>query len=76
MRRVRSGVRMSAAGIRRDTRIRTRTSEPTFAVFEAAVDRRPTCDGCKAPATWRGATRPRPCKRASIRTVATCCRRR
>ena len=45
---------MSAAGIRRDTRIRTRTSEPTFAVFEAAVDRRPTCDGCKAPATWRG----------------------
>ena len=42
------------AGIRRDTRIRTRTSEPTFAVFEAAVDRRPTCDGCGAVAPWRG----------------------
>lgn len=45
---------MTTAGIRRDTRIRTRTSEPTFATFEQAVDRRPTCDGCGAPATWRG----------------------
>lgn len=54
MRRVRSGVRMSAAGIRRDNRIRTRTSAPTFAVFEQATDRRPTCDGCGAAATWRG----------------------
>lgn len=45
---------MTTAGIRRDTRIRTRTSEPTFAVFEAATDRRPTCDGCGAVATWRG----------------------
>lgn len=46
---------MTAAGTRRDTRVRTRSSEiPTFATFEAAVDRRPTCDGCGDPATWRG----------------------
>lgn len=44
---------MTAAGARRDTRVRTRTA-PTFATYEAAVDRRPTCDGCGAPATWRG----------------------
>lgn len=45
---------MIRAGIRRDTRIRTRTAEPTFAVYEQAVERRPTCDGCGAPASWRG----------------------
>ncbi len=46
---------MTAAGARRDTRVRTRSSEiPTFATFEAAVDRRPTCDGCGDVATWRG----------------------
>ncbi len=42
-------------GTRRDTRVRTRTAAvPTFATYEAAVDRRPTCDGCGAPASWRG----------------------
>lgn len=45
---------MTAAGIRRDTRIRTRTAEPTFAVYEQAVERRPTCDGCGDVAAWRG----------------------
>ena len=46
---------MTAAGTRRDTRVRTRTAAvPTFAVFEAATDRRPTCDGCGDVATWRG----------------------
>lgn len=46
---------MTTAGTRRDTRVRTRTAAiPTFAVFERATDRRPTCDGCGDPATWRG----------------------
>lgn len=45
---------MTAVGVRRDTRVRTRTAEPTFAIFERACDRRPTCDGCGDPATWRG----------------------
>ena len=46
---------MTAAGARRDTRVRTRTAAvPTFATYEAATDRRPTCDGCGAPASWRG----------------------
>ena len=46
---------MTAVGTRRDTRVRTRSSEiPTFATFEQATDRRPTCDGCGDPATWRG----------------------
>lgn len=45
---------MTAVGVRRDTRVRTRTAAPTFAIFERACDRRPTCDGCGDPATWRG----------------------
>jgi len=46
---------MTAVGARRDTRVRTRsTAGPTFAVFDPALDRRPTCDGCGAVATWRG----------------------
>lgn len=45
---------MTAVGVRRDTRVRTRTAAPTFAIFERATDRRPTCDGCGDPATWRG----------------------
>lgn len=46
---------MTRVGVRRDTRVRTRTAAvPTFAAFEQAVDRRPTCDGCGDVATWRG----------------------
>lgn len=45
---------LTSPGIRRDTRVRTRTAAPTFATFEAATDRRPTCDGCGDVAAWRG----------------------
>jgi len=46
---------MSAAGARRDTRVRTRSSKiPTFAAFERACDHVATCDGCGDPVTWRG----------------------